>query len=92
MINEAINWLLNRPVELPHTPECPDHKLPLLLRGSIGHPARFDGQSEETYTQIYYCGVPGCNQTAAVKRHKSQAPVPAEVPGRPVYSRRDDLA
>ena len=31
----------------------------MQMRGVIGRPARFSYQTEETYTVIYYCPVPG---------------------------------
>lgn len=90
MIDRVVNWVLHKDPVKPSTPACPDHKIPMLLRGSMGTPARADGQSEATYTQIYYCGAPQCNQTAQVTRLKSQGAAPVEAPERPEYVRPEE--
>jgi hypothetical protein len=88
MVNRFVNWVFRRPSEELDIPVCPDHKVEMRLRGAIGRPARFNYQTEEEYTFIYFCQVEGCNQTAEVKRSKSQVPVPNEAPARPVYARQ----
>ncbi|CAA9548322.1 MAG: hypothetical protein AVDCRST_MAG73-2631 [uncultured Thermomicrobiales bacterium] len=74
----------------PDIPPCPDHKVDMRLRGKQGRPARFSDQTEEEYTLIYFCPVEGCNQTAQVKRVKTQIPVPGEPPERPSFARRGE--
>ena len=74
----------------PPVPMCSDHKTEMRLRGKQGRPTRFTDQTEEEYTLIYFCPVEGCNETASVKRVKTQIPVPGEAPERPSFSRIDD--
>jgi hypothetical protein len=61
----------------------------MQVRGYLGQPARFSYQTQETYTVIYYCPVPGCNNTAEDEIAMTQIPVPGAAPKRPVYARRD---
>jgi hypothetical protein len=61
----------------------------MQMRGVIGAPTRFSYQTEETYTVIYYCPVPGCNETAEAVIAMTQIPVPGAAPRRPGYARRD---
>ncbi len=75
----------------PAIPECPRHKTPMRLRGKQGRPTRFTAQSEELYTLIYFCPVEGCNETAAIKRVRTQIPVPGEPPERPTFARQHDV-
>ena len=69
----------------PPIPVCSDHGVEMHLRGKQGRPTRFSSQSEEEYTLIYFCPVPGCNHTAETKRVATQIPVPGESPVRPLY-------
>lgn len=74
----------------PEIPVCPDHRTEMRLRGKQGRPTRFSDQSEEEYTLIYFCPVEACNHTAAVKRVRTQIPVPGEPPERPLFARVAD--
>jgi pyruvate kinase len=60
-----------------------------MMRGVMGRPARFSYQTEETYTVIYFCPVPGCAETAEVQLAMTQIPVQGAAPRRPDYARRD---
>ncbi len=75
----------NRPV--PEVPVCPDHGVNMGLRGRMGRPTRFSAQTEADYTAIYFCPVPGCNQTETRNVARTQIPVPGESPARPVFGR-----
>lgn len=84
-----LDVILRRTVDDPAIPNCPDHKVDMLLRGKMGRPARFNDQTEEEYTLVYFCPVQNCGETALVKRSAAQIPVPGEAPERPSYARLD---
>ena len=88
MVQRVLDVILRRDRIEPEVPLCPDHKTEMRLRGKQGRPTRFSAQTEEEYTLIYFCPVEGCNQTAHVKRVKTQIPVPGEPPQRPTFARR----
>ena len=88
-MHRVLDVILRRDRVLPAIPHCPDHEVEMRLRGKQGRPARFSDQTEEEYTLIYFCPVEGCNQTAEVKRVKTQIPVPGESPERPSFARRE---
>ena len=92
MVMKYANWALRRGESEPAIPECPDHGVEMRLRGTMGRPARFSYQTEGEYTHIYFCPIDRCNQTAMRTTASSQAPVPGEAPGRPIYARnREDI-
>ena len=74
----------------PAIPECPRHHVQMRLRGKQGHPSRFSGQSEESYTLIYFCPIEGCNETVERKQLRTQIPVPGEMAQRPIYARLNE--
>jgi hypothetical protein len=86
-VNRVLDMILRRERIEPAIPLCPDHSVEMRLRGKQGRPARFAVQTEEEYTLIYFCPVEGCDNSAEVKRAKTQVPVPGEPPARPPYSR-----
>jgi hypothetical protein len=86
-----LDVILRRNTEEKTPPECPDHHVEMRLRGKLGRPSRFEGMSEETYTQIFFCPVEGCNNTAERMVARRQVPVPGLPPKRPAYSRNDDI-
>ena len=88
-MQRIIDVVLRRVKPVPLIPLCPDHKIEMHLRGKQGRPTRFSSQTEEEYTLIYFCPVPECNETAEVRRVKTQIPVPGETPPRPTFARRD---
>ena len=88
-MQRVLDVILRRDRVQPAVPHCSDHKTEMRLRGKQGRPARFSDQTEEEYTLIYFCPVEGCNETAEVKRVKTQIPVPGEPPERPLFARRD---
>ena len=87
-MDRIVDLVLRRRRLEPEIPNCPDHRVEMHLRGKQGRPTRFDYQTEEEYTLIYFCPVEGCNHTAHVKRVKTQIPVPGEPPTRPAFARR----
>ena len=87
-MNRVLDVILRRERREPEIPHCPEHGGEMRLRGKQGRPTRFSDQTEEEYTLIYFCPVEGCNETAHVKRVKTQIPVPGEPPERPAFSRR----
>ncbi len=86
-----LDVILRRNVEEPEIPECPDHHVEMRLRGKLGRPSRFEGTSEQTYTQIYFCPVVGCNNTEQRVVARRQIPVPGLPPKRPEYSRIGEI-
>ena len=76
MVQRVLDWVFKREREKPDIPVCPNHGGPMQMRGVMGRPTRFSYQTEETYTVIYYCPVPGCAETAEVQLAMTQIPVP----------------
>ncbi len=89
MVQRVLDWVLKRERTKPDVPECPSHRVSMQMRGVMGRPARFSYQTEETYTVIYYCPVPTCDETAEEQLAMTQIPVPGAAPRRPDYARRD---
>jgi hypothetical protein len=85
-----LDVILRRNTEEKTPPECPSHHVDMHLRGKMGRPSRFAGMSEEDYTQIYFCPVEGCNETAERRVVRRQVPVAGVPPKRPDYSRTGD--
>jgi len=56
------------------TPLCPDHHVPMQLRGTQGRPTRFADQRNAEYTQLFRCTVPGCAQSAERPRRRAARP------------------
>lgn len=88
MIQRVVDWVLKRDRVQPEVPVCPSHHLSMQMRGVMGSPAEWSYQTEETYRIIYFCPVPGCNETAEVVTAMTQIPVPGAAPRRPRYARR----
>lgn len=84
-----IERLTGRKEKTSEDPVCPDHSVPMLLRGKLGRPARFHDQTSSEYTLIYFCPVEDCanQETRTVRRN--QAAVPGAQPERPAYARRN---
>jgi predicted enzyme related to lactoylglutathione lyase len=89
VVQRVLDWVFNRRREEPDVPHCPDHRVPMQMRGVMGRPARFSYQTEETYTVIYFCAVPGCAETAEAVVSHTQIPVPGAAPRRPDFARQD---
>lgn len=88
MVQQVLDWVFKRERVKPEVPLCPDHHVPMQVRGYIGRPARFNYQTNETYTVIYFCAVHGCNHTADAQLSMTQIPVPEQSPKRPDFARR----
>ncbi len=86
-----LDVILRRATEEKTPPECPDHHVEMRLRGKVGRPSRFEGTSEQRYTAIYFCPIPGCNETAERKVARRQVPVPGVPPARPDFARVERL-
>jgi hypothetical protein len=82
-----LDTILRRTRDVPATPICPQHGVEMSLRGSMGRPARFEDQTQETYTAIYFCPVRGCGESKLTERQRSQIPVPGAPQPRPDYIR-----
>jgi len=89
-MRNILDVILRRNQDEPTVPNCPDHKGDMRLRGKLGRPSRFTGQSEEEYTVIYFCPVEGCNHTVERPMVRTQVPVPGEPPARPSFSRSNE--
>ena len=88
MVARLLDIVFRRTVVEPPIPLCPDHKVEMHLRGKMGRPTRFSDMTEESYTLLYFCPVPGCDHDKEVNRTKTQIPVPGEAPDRPDFARR----
>jgi hypothetical protein len=89
VVQRVLDWVFKRERVRPDVPLCPEHNVPMLMRGVMGAPTRFSYQTEETYTVIYFCPVPGCAEVAEVEMAMTQIPVPGAAPRRPYFARRD---
>jgi hypothetical protein len=87
-MQRLFNSILRRTPEEPVTPICPEHGVEMSLRGKMGRPARFEDQTQETYTAVYFCPVRGCGESVLLERSRSQIPVPGSPQPRPDYIRR----
>ena len=88
MVNRLLDVVFRRERIEPPVPICPDHHVEMQVRGKMGRPARFSDTTEESYSTIYFCPVPGCDHSTEVTRRRAQVPVPGESPARPDYARR----
>jgi hypothetical protein len=89
VVERVLDWVFKREKAKPDIPHCRSHHVPMQMRGVVGRPTRFSYQTEETYTVIYFCPVPGCDETAETQLLMTQIPVPGAAPRRPDYARRD---
>lgn len=69
-------------------PVCNDHGTQMELYKKLGRAARYTDQETETYTLIFRCPHPGCDNTAERKRVRNQIPVPGESTVRPDWAQR----
>jgi hypothetical protein len=69
-------------------PVCPVHNTPMVIRAKVGKPARFTNQQTQTYTLIFRCPVPQCDETKQITRQRYQVSVPGETLGRPDWAKR----
>ena len=84
MVQRVLDWVFKRKRAKP-----PDHHTPMQMRGLMGQPTRFSYQTEENYTVIYFCPVPGCAETAEAVVARTQIRVPGAAPRRPDFARQD---
>lgn len=85
-----IERLTGRKSKSSEVPVCPEHDVPMLLRGKLGRPARFHDQTASEYTLIYFCPVQDCANQEMRDVVRNQAAVPGAQPDRPTYARRND--
>ena len=88
MVARILNMVFRRPSVEPPVPICDDHKVEMHLRGKLGRPSLYSDMTQETYQLIYFCPVPGCDNSKEVEQVRSQIPVPGATPTRPDFSRR----
>ncbi len=89
MVQRVLDWVFKRESIEQDIPSCPAHGIPMRMRGFVGRPTRFSYQTEETYTVIFFCAIPGCAENAERQLAMTQIPVPGAAPRRPDYARRD---
>jgi hypothetical protein len=88
MVARMIDWL--RGAQPPQDdPVCRMHGVPMELHKKVGRPARFHEQQTASYTLLYRCVVPGCNETDTRTRIRNQIPAPGEQTERPAWATRD---
>lgn len=61
----------------------------MALHKKVGRPTRFQEQQTATYTLLFRCTVPGCDETAERKRIRNQIPAPGELTERPTWAAKD---
>lgn len=88
VVARVLDIVFRRSRPEPAVPTCQDHEVEMHLRGKMGRPSRFTDMTEESYTLIYFCPVPGCDHTAEVTPSRTQIPVPGAAPDRPSFARR----
>lgn len=88
-MSKLMRWIRGAAIEEEQTPVCPDHGVEMVLFKNVGKPARFSEQATQTYTLLYRCPVPGCDNTAERQRIRNQIPVPGERTARPAWSKQD---
>lgn len=88
-MSTTLDEIIERSIAEPDVPVCPDHHVPMQIRGKVGRPTRFSDQTEGEYAVLYTCMVRGCANTERRVVRRTQAPVPGIAPGRPPFSRRE---
>lgn len=88
-MDKLMRWLRGATIQDEDTPVCPDHGVTMDLFKNVGKPARFSDQATQTYTLLYRCPVPGCDNTAERERVRNQIPVSGEQTPRPAWSKQD---
>lgn len=88
MVARVIDWIRGAPPPQDE-PVCRTHGVPMALQKKVGRPARFHEQQTQSYTMIYRCPVPGCDETETRTRIRTQIPAPGEFTERPEWALRD---
>jgi hypothetical protein len=91
MLAKMIDWIRGVPAPQDE-PVCRAHGFPMELHKKVGKPTRYQDQQTASYTMLYRCVVPGCNETAERTRIRTQIPVPGELTDRPTWAERDRKA
>lgn len=84
-----MRWVRGTTIGDEEDPVCPDHGVAMEHFKNLGKPARFQDQATQTYTLLYRCPVPGCDNTAERERVRNQIPVTGERTPRPAWTKRD---
>ncbi len=88
-MSKLMRWIRGATIEDEEVPICPDHGVEMVLFKKVGKPARFSDQATQTYTLLYRCPVPGCDNTAERQRVRNQIPVVGEQTTRPIWAKQD---
>jgi hypothetical protein len=88
LVDDLIAWVRGDKRDDDEWPMCPDHNIAMVLYKKVGKPARYEDQENETYTLIFRCPAPGCDNVANRTRLRTQIPVPGEDTGRPSWAQR----
>lgn len=88
MLARMMDWIKGTPAP-DDEPVCRLHGVPMELYKKVGKPARFHEQQTATYTMLYHCVVPGCDESAERTRVRTQIPVPLGITERPPWANRD---
>jgi hypothetical protein len=89
MVARMMQWLRGEQPAQDDVPVCRIHGEPMELFKKVGNPARFTDQETATYTLLFRCVVPDCNETDTRRRIRTQIPVPGEITARPEWASRD---
>ncbi len=89
MLTRMMQWARGEEPPQDDQPVCRRHGVPMELFKKVGKPAHFTDQETETYTLLYRCTVPECDESAERRRIRNQIPVPGERTQRPPWASRD---
>jgi hypothetical protein len=92
VLDKLIAWVKGDVHEDDDWPICPVHGEPMVFVKVVGKAAKYTDQENQTYTLIFRCPVPGCDETATRTRLRTQIPAPGEGPRRPSWAARDQTS
>lgn len=89
MLQRVLDWARGTIAEDTNWPECPLHGVRMELFKTVGAPTRFTDQETGSYTLLFRCTEPGCDEQQTRQRLRTQIPVPGERTARPSWAKRD---
>jgi hypothetical protein len=89
VLQKVLDWARGEIAVETSWPVCPVHDTQMELFKTLGTPTRFTDQETVSYTLLYRCTEPGCDEQATRNRVRTQVPVPGERTKRPSWAKRD---
>jgi hypothetical protein len=89
VLQKVLDWARGEVAEDINWPVCPVHGERMELFKTVGAPTRFTDQETGSYTLLFRCPVPGCDEQQTRQRLRTQIPVPGERTVRPSWAKRD---